>query len=208
MHQPNLREQLILDLHTIKALKFGEFKLKSGLLSPYYFDLRILVSYPHILELTADVFWEKLRVLNFDIVVGVPYTGIPIATAIGLKHQQKMVFVRRERKDYGTKKLIEGEFHKGQKAVIVDDVITNGESKFITIKPLENEGLTVEDIVVLIDRGQGGPDLLQRAGYRCHSIFTVDEVFKILLYYKRVPNDLIEKSMEFAKQSRKQFLKK
>src|SRR3989344_5036593 len=136
MIEPSLKNQLILDLYTIKAIKFGEFKLKSGILSPYYLDLRVLVSYPYILQLVSDVLWEKMRVLYFDVVVGVPYTAIPIATTIGLKHEQSMIFVRKERKDYGTKKLIEGEYHKGQKAIIVDDVITNGESKLLTIKPL------------------------------------------------------------------------
>ena len=208
MQQPNLREQLILDLYTIKVLKFGEFKLKSGLLSPYYFDMRLLVSYPHILRSIADIFWEKLRVLNFDIIVGVPYTGIPIATAIGLAHEQSMVFVRKERKDHGTKRLIEGDFHKGQKAVIVDDVITNGESKLITIKPLEDEGLTVENVIVLVDRGQGGPELLAKKNYNCQAIFTVDEIFKVLFSYKRIPKNLMDKSLRFSKETRRQFLSK
>lgn len=207
MSEPTLKGQLILDLHTINAIKFGEFKLKSGILSPYYLDLRMLVSYPYLLKLTAGVFWEKLRLLYFDLIVGVPYTAIPIATSIGLEHEQSMIFVRKEKKDYGTKKLIEGQYHKGQKAVVIDDVITNGESKFITIKPLEEEGLAVEDIVVLLDREQGGIELLEKHGYHCHPILKMKEVFDTLLAYKRIDKKMMEKCMKFTKKTRNQFLK-
>ena len=203
-----LKEQLILDLYTIGAVKFGEFKLKSGIMSPYYLDLRLLVSFPYLLELTADVFWESLRTLFFDVLVGVPYAAIPIATAIAIKHNQTAVFVRKERKEYGTKKLVEGQFHQGQKALLIDDVITNAESKLETIKPLTEEGLVVEDVVVLLDRGQGGPELLKKAGYRCHCILTMDEVFDTLLKYKRINKEMVAKCSKFMKQSKQQFLKK
>ncbi|KKS80654.1 MAG: hypothetical protein UV54_C0001G0004 [Candidatus Beckwithbacteria bacterium GW2011_GWA2_43_10] len=203
----NIKEQLILDLFTVKAIKFGKFKLKSGIISPYYLDLRVLVSYPFLLELTADVFWEKLRVLNFDVIVGVPYTAIPIATAISLKHNQSMIFVRKERKDYGTKKLIEGDYHRGQKGLIIDDVITNGESKLDTTKPLKEEGLIVEDIVVLVDRGQGGLELLKKHGYNCHIIFNMKEVFEILLKYKRISREIVAECVKFMRTTKKQFLK-
>jgi len=203
-----LKEQLILDLYTIGAVKFGEFKLKSGIMSPYYLDLRLLVSFPYLLELTADVFWESLRTLFFDVLVGVPYAAIPIATAIAIKHNQTAVFVRKERKEYGTKKLVEGQYHQGQKALLIDDVITNAESKLETIKPLVEEGLIVEDVVVLLDRGQGGPKLLEKAGYKCHCILTIDEVFNTLLTYKRVNQKMITKCRKFIRQSKKQFLAK
>lgn len=208
MTEPTLKEQLILDLHTINAIKFGEFKLKSGIFSPYYLDLRMLVSYPYLLKLTADVFWEKLRLLYFDVIVGVPYTAIPIATSIGLQHEQSMIFVRKERKDYGTKKLIEGQYHKGQKAVVIDDVVTNGESKFITTKSLEEEGLIVEDIVVLLDREQGGIELLRKHGYRCHSILNMNDVFNTLLTYKRIDKEMMKQCILFTRKTRKQFLKR
>ncbi len=198
-----MRERLILDLYSINAIKFGEFKLKSGILSPYYVDLRVLVSYPYLLKLTADVFWEKMRNLYFDVIVGVPYTAIPIAATISLSQNQHMVFVRKERKSYGTHKLIEGDYHQGQKAIVVDDVITNGDSKLETIKPLSDEGLTVEHIVVLLDRMQGGPAILSAKGYRCHVIYTIREVFQILLKHKRIDRKLAETCLRFASKSRK-----
>ncbi|MDO8610592.1 MAG: orotate phosphoribosyltransferase [bacterium] len=191
------REQLILDLFSVNGIKFGEFKLKSGIISPYYVDLRVLVSYPYLLKLTANVFWDKMRTLYFDVLVGVPYTAIPIATAISLYQNQHMIFVRKEKKSYGTGNLIEGNYHEGQKAILVDDVITNGDSKLETIKPVLEEGLIVKDIVVLLDRMQGGPKLLEKNGYNCHVIYNIKEVFQILLKYKRIDNKLAKKCLNF-----------
>lgn len=203
MKEISIREKLILDLFSVNGIKFGEFKLKSGIMSPYYIDLRILVSYPYLLKLTADVFWETMRTLYFDVIVGVPYTAIPITTAISLYQNQHMIFVRKERKSYGTSKLIEGNYHRGQRAILVDDVITNGDSKIETIKPVLDEGLIVKDIVVLLDRWQGGPELLKRYGYQCHVIYNIKEVFEILLKHKRINKKLADKCLRFTIESKK-----
>lgn len=205
MQEASRTEQLILDLHTITAIRVGKFKLKSGIISPYYIDLRELVSYPYLLKLTADVLWKKMRTLFFDVIVGVPYTGIPIATALAIEYNQSMVFTRKEVKKHGIIRPVEGEYHKGQKAIIIDDVITNGDSKFETIKLLEEVDFMVEDIVVLLDRGQGGPELLKKKGYRCHAIFEMDEIFSVLLKYKRIDKDTIKQSRKFMQETRRQF---
>lgn len=172
--------ELILTLYEIEAIKFGRFKLKSGILSPIYLDLRVIVSYPKVLQLVADVMWEQIKGLSFDLICGVPYTALPIATAICLKQQKPLVMRRKEVKEYGTKRVIDGAYSPGQKCLIVEDLVTSGKSVYETILPIEAEELLVQDVVVLIDREQGGRDLLAAKGYTLHSAFTLTSFMEAL----------------------------
>lgn len=180
------KERLILELFEIGAISFGEFKLKSGKISPFYIDLRLLVTYPYLLGVVADVFWTELRLMSFDLIVGVPYAAIPIATALSYKYNKPMVFVRKEVKSYGKKKLIEGVYHDNQTVVLIDDVISDGASKIETIRTLEDEKLEVSQVVVLLDRGQGGDEEIRKSGYKFTSILSIVEVLNVLAVEGRI----------------------
>src|SRR5512134_2764823 len=136
-------KRLIDDLYAIQALKFGEFKLKSGALSPFYVDLRVIISHPPILQAVARCILDLLAPLQFQRVAGIPYAGLPIATAVSLAGNFPMIYARKEAKDYGTKRVIEGKFSPGDTVVLIDDVITDGASKFEAAEPLLQAGLVV-----------------------------------------------------------------
>lgn len=192
-------EKIVLKLNEIGAVKFGEFKLKSGILSPIYIDLRLLISYPKLLKEVVELFWQKIKGLKFDLIIGVPYTALPIATAISFQEEIPMIIRRKEVKDYGTKKAIEGVFKKDQKCLIIDDLVTSGGSIFETIEPLEHEGLKVSDIIVLIDREQGGKKHLEEKGYQLHVLLTISEVLDILLTKEKIDQETYQKTIEFIK---------
>ena len=173
-------ENLVLKLFEINAIKFGEFKLKSGILSPIYIDLRVTVSYPEVLKMVADAMWEKVKDCRFDLICGVPYTALPIATVLSVDHHKPMVMRRKEVKDYGIKKAIEGAFQPGQTVLVVEDLVTSGSSVFETIEPLEHEGLKVSNVVVLLDREQGGKKHIGDKGYTLHSVLTISEMLEVL----------------------------
>lgn len=192
-------KKVVLKLNEIGAVKFGEFKLKSGILSPIYIDLRLLISYPQLLKDVVELFWQKIKDLEFDLIIGVPYTALPIATAISLQENIPMIIRRKEVKDYGTKKAIEGVFKQGQKCLIIDDLITSGGSIFETIEPLEQEGLKVSDIIILIDREQGGKKHIEEKGYKLHALLNISDALEILLNEGKINNETYQKTINFIK---------
>ena len=190
---------LILKLHKINAIKFGEFKLKSGIISPIYIDLRVTISYPEVLKMVAEAMWDKISDLNFDILCGVPYTALPFATVMSAEHNKPMVMRRKEVKDYETRKAIEGYFEAGQNCLIIEDLITSGSSVFETIEPLEHEGLKITDIVVLVDREQGGKKHIEDKGYNLHSVLTISQVLETLETEGKLDKEMAIKVKEFIK---------
>ncbi|MCL5675570.1 MAG: orotate phosphoribosyltransferase [Patescibacteria group bacterium] len=162
-----------------------------------YLDLRILVTYPKILQVVAQEYIKILKKLTFDRLAGIPYTAIPIATAVSLFMNKPMIYTRKEVKEYGTKKTIEGEFEKGEKVVVIDDLITTGASKLEVIQPLVTKGLKVSDIVVFIDRDQGGKEQLEDKGYHFYSILHLTEMITILETTKILSKEKAKEVMDF-----------
>ncbi len=194
-------KQLIHKLYEIGAIKFGTFTLKSGIVSPIYIDLRITISNPRLLVSIAEEMRNLVKGHPFDLVCGVPYTALPIATAMSIQHNIPMVMRRKEKKEYGTGKLIEGIFTKGQRCLVVEDVITSGKSIFETLEPLQQEGLVVEDIVVLVDREQGGSKHLTDKGYRLHSVCTITSVVNTLLEEGKINSAMAASVLEFIQKN-------
>ncbi|MAG18165.1 MAG: orotate phosphoribosyltransferase [Candidatus Diapherotrites archaeon] len=196
-------EELALKLHEIGAVKFGLFTLKSGLKSPIYIDLRVLISYPEALKMVGKALGDKVDGLDFDLVAGIPFAAIAIATAVSLEKNWRMVFPRKEQKDYGTKAKVEGKYSKGETCLVIDDLITDGGSKFEAIAPLEKEGLKVKDVIVLVDREQGGKKTLLDEGYHLHSVFKVTELLEILHKHEKIEQIYYESAKEYFKDPEK-----
>ncbi|MFQ5615910.1 MAG: orotidine-5'-phosphate decarboxylase [Anaerolineales bacterium] len=175
---PQLADALL----SLGCVRFGEFTLKSGLQSPIYVDLRRLIADPRVLAQAAAAYLPILRTLEFDHLAALPYAAMPIATAISLQGGWPMIYPRKEAKSYGTKAQVEGVFQPGEKAVVIDDVISTGGSKIEGAEKLIAAGLRVEDIVVLVDRGMGGDQFMAERGFRLHTVFTLPE---LLDYWER-----------------------
>lgn len=166
-------------------------------MSPIYIDLRVTISYPEVLKAVAEAMWNKISNLQFNLICGVPYTALPIATAISITHDKPMIMRRKEVKDYGTRKAIEGAFKTGQTVLVVEDLVTSGSSVFETIEPLELEGLKVKDVIVLLDREQGGKENLAGKSYNLHSVFNMTKLLNILLSEQKITYRTYDRTIQF-----------
>lgn len=161
------------------AVRFGTFTLKSGKTSPIYIDLRRLVTYPDVMRIVAKEYAKVLKKYKFDRLAGLPYAALPIATAVALEMGVPLIYPRKEAKTYGTKVAIEGEYKKGDKIVIIDDLVSTGETKVEAIEKLKAAGLEVVAIVVLVDREMGAKTFLNKLGYRFEAVAGLYELLPL-----------------------------
>ncbi len=179
-------EQLILDMYAVDMIKFGEFTLKSGKKSYVYADIRTAISHPKIFTTLCDLIYSKMNSLKYDSICGVPYSALTFASGIAYAHQIPMLLKRKEAKEYGTKKILEGNYQAGDTCLVIEDVVTTGMSIGETTVVLEEAGLKVQDIVCFINRNQGGQERLTEQGYTLHSIIDLYQVLEILLKHGKI----------------------
>lgn len=162
---------IIQKLKDVGVLKYGNFKLKSGAESNYYCDFRTLLSYPNLLKQIYRFIPDKMFE-NIDLVCGVFFGGLQLANMVSFERSIPQIFIRDVEKDYGTKKLIEGNFTKGQTVLLIEDVITTGQSVMKKIKILESYGLKIK-LLTILKRDETLDNLLN---YEINSIIPLNKI--------------------------------
>jgi uridine monophosphate synthetase len=174
-----LKEKLLAALVSTGCFRLGEFVLKSGKKSPFYIDLRRLVSEPAAMALAGEAYERAAQGLAYDRIAGIPAAGLPLATAASMRIGKPMVWPRMPVKEHGTGNRVEGAFSKGDKLLLLDDLITTGASKLEAAEILRGEGLVIQDLVVLIERGRQGRRDMDAAGIALHAFVHVRELFGV-----------------------------
>lgn len=153
----------------------GEFKLRSGIKSPFYLDKYRFESNPVLLSAIVGEL-EKLLPKSFDKLAGLELGGIPLATGLSLKTGKNCLYVRKTPKAYGTCNLVEGGFNSGETVAVIEDVITTAGQVCASVQQMRELGLTVQHVICVVDRQQGGKENLANIGCSLASVFTLDEL--------------------------------
>jgi orotate phosphoribosyltransferase len=184
-----LQDDLIAAFHKTQSFKWdpkGGFKLASGLTSPFYVDCRTLMAFPHARHLVAQRAWEVIKDFNVDCLGGLEIGAISIATTISdfaysanPRREWRTFFVRKQAKDHGLGRRVEGVVQPGERALIVDDVLTSGGSVVKAIVAAREAGLEVKEALVIVDRKeQNGRASVEQMGVRVVSLLTIDDLMK------------------------------
>jgi orotate phosphoribosyltransferase len=174
MHDREALKQLIRD----KALKFGDFTLASGKKATYYLDCRQITLDSQGARLIAASMLDLLAPNIPDLVGGMAIGADPITAAIltlaGIQNKKlRGVMVRKEPKQHGTGRTVEGPFQPGESIAIVEDVVTTGGSSLLAIERCEEAGLKVQRVLAIIDRLEGGHEAFASRGHKLTTLFTI-----------------------------------
>lgn len=157
-------------------------------------------------SMLADLMWEVASesVGKVSQICGVPYTALPLATLISAQTNIPMLIKRKEAKLYGTKKLLEGIYSRGDNCLIIEDVITSGSSILETADILRKEQLNVKQAVVVIDREQGAMENLENHGIKVKSLYTVTTLMQYLLELGKITEAIVKDVNNYIKMNRVQ----
>ncbi|MGO9113478.1 MAG: orotate phosphoribosyltransferase [Thermoguttaceae bacterium] len=192
---------VLLETGAVQVRADRPFTLTSGKLSPIYFDCRRLISNPAAMTLITGSFqWFVDRCdVNFQIVAGGESAGIPFADRLAGTTGKPLVYVRKQAREHGTGSAIEGHAVPGAHALLVEDLITDGGSKLVFVDGLRKAEMQVEHCLVVLDREQGGADVLGTAGVVLHALTTARKVLDFACHTERLSESDVAVALDYLK---------
>ncbi len=168
------KEQLAKRIAEVALLR-GDFTLRSGRKSNYYLDKYRFETQGDVLEALGKLFADRVGA-NVDRIAGAELGAVPLAAATSIYSGKPCVFIRNQKKDYGTAKLVEGILNAGEMVMIVEDVLTTGGQVLESCKILTDMGVKIDRIVGVIDRMEGARENIEQAGYVFEALFTTKDL--------------------------------
>lgn len=170
---------IAIELYKHGMVKLGDFKLSSGLFSPFYIDMRKLYSYPDLTKRIVQELVSKMPLSDVDVLAGVESAGIPLAAYMSCLTDKPMAYVRKEKKNHGVGLAVEG-LVAGRRVAVVDDVVTTGNSIVKAVQHLVEAGAIPLKAIVIVDREQGAKKLLRQYGVELYALITARWLFREL----------------------------
>jgi len=170
------KKELIKLLKECEAIQFGRFVLTSGAISDYYIDIKKASTNPKILKKIAEAMAEYAD--NYDLLAGMELGAVPLVVAVSLETGIPYVIIRKEKREHGTGKQIEGGDVKDKKVLVIEDVATSGGSILKTIEILRESHAEVDKVLVVVDRESGARDKIQNLDVEFVPLISVSEILK------------------------------
>lgn len=170
------KEKLIELLKECGAIQFGKFVLTSGAVSNYYIDIKKASTNPKILKKIAEAMVEYTE--GYDVLAGMELGAVPLVVALSLETGIPYVIVRKEKREHGTSKQIEGSDVEDKKVLIIEDVTTSGGSVVKTINILRRNNAFVDEVIVVVDRESGTEEKLQNLDCSFIPLLSVSDILK------------------------------
>jgi orotate phosphoribosyltransferase len=170
------KEKLIELLKECGAIQFGKFVLTSGAVSNYYIDIKKASTNPKILKKIAEAMVEYTE--GYDVLAGMELGAVPLVVALSLETGIPYVIVRKEKREHGTSKQIEGSDIEDKKVLIIEDVTTSGGSVVKTINILRRNNALVDEVIVVVDRESGTEEKLQNLDCSFIPLLSVSDILK------------------------------
>lgn len=187
-----LKDELVTFLFDNRAIRIGNYILSSGRSSHFYIDLRILQSYPvyfrKTITLLKNIVLSRIGLDEFDCICSIPTSGTIFGSSLAYELFKPHIYVRKDTKNYGTQKKIEGEIKPGSRVLFIEDVVTSGNSLLSALKTISERSSTNRAIVI-IDRQQGAAENFKKHNLQIDSVISVVNAVEILKNNNRISND-------------------
>ena len=183
-------------LYEKRIIRFGDFTLASGNKSPYYIDLRLVPSFPHeyrkMIKGLQNLIAEDIGFESFHSLVSVPTGGLVVAASLATEIVKPLIYVRKQAKEHGTGKAVEGVTCQDMKLLMIEDVVTSGGSVINAIKSIKEEKMVITDVCAIVDRMEGATEALLAEGINLHSLLTINDITQSLFEQKLITEDVLK----------------
>jgi orotate phosphoribosyltransferase len=191
--------KILLEIGAFSLSPRKPFRWVSGILAPIYTDMRLLMGFPEQRRKIVEMLAEQSNALEFDVIAGIATSGIPFAAWLWEKMDTPMVFIRKEAKEYGKQQLIEGKLEPRQRVLLVEEIVSTGQSSMVGVNALREANAKITDCVSISYNTENALKVFEEANVRLHSLTSVFDLVKTAAQEKYINESEKQSVLRFLK---------